>query len=165
MVVVPWEPASRDEAQYSGGAESHLPIYLLGKDPCSCQIPSPHFTPAPQMPQPSARCALRQLAAPWVSAGQKMSAAHTPHTGCSQSLQQLVILKEYVLAGKLIRKQGYLLPLLYVVFTQTHTPMGLRLRLGTCTSKLMAFLVEREWLDNVASLTAASPSLILEVTA
>lgn len=73
------------------------------------------------MPRPSARCALRQLAAPWVSAGQKMSAAHTPHTGCSQSLQQLVILKEYVLAGKLIRKQGYLLPVVCGFYPTPHT--------------------------------------------
>lgn len=42
--------------------------------------------------------------------------------------------------------------------------MGLRLRLGTCTSKLIAFLVERRGLHSVASLTAAPPSFILEVT-
>lgn len=106
MVVAPQEPG--DETWYSGGAGSHLPMYVLGRVHVYTKTPLPHFTPAPQMPQPSARCTLRQLAAPWVSSGQKMSAAHTPHIRCSRSLQQSVILK-CVLTGKLIRKQGYCL--------------------------------------------------------
>lgn len=68
-----------------------------GKSPCSCQTPLPNLTPAPpQTPQPSARCILRQPAAPWAFAGQNLTAVHTPHTGCSQSLQQLTILKKHV---------------------------------------------------------------------
>lgn len=79
-----------------GAAEvlNHLPIYVLGRVHVHARHPQPHLTPAPpQMPQPSARCSLRQLAAPWVSAGQKLAAAHTRHTGCSHSPQQRIILK------------------------------------------------------------------------
>ena len=70
-----------------------------------------------------------------------------------------------ICVGRKAYQKARILPLSYMVFTQPHTPLGFRLRLGTCTSKLMAFLVESEWLDNVASLWAASPSLTLEVTA
>lgn len=90
------------------------------KGPYSCQAPSPCLIPAPsQMSQPSGHCTLRQLAAPQASAGQKLAAAHTPHTGCSQSLQKPTILKKCV-DRTLTRKQGCCLCHVWFIPNPTH---------------------------------------------
>lgn len=60
MVIAPWEPGPRYEAQYSGGAESHLPTYLLGRIHVHARYPHPLHTCSSDAP---AFCSLYSKAA------------------------------------------------------------------------------------------------------
>lgn len=139
-------------------------------------VPAPRpawARPRPQGSRPTARCIPARPAAPRASAGCGPPPAHTPHTGCPQSPRRLAVLWEHECGahpsgggksgppGWALWSPGRLPPasggsVLASHVARLHTPVGLCLRLGTCTSRLLAFLVGRG-LGDTATTPAASP--------